>query len=635
MKKLKYRFLNILLYLFASAFVILSIFLIRCFATFGSDLFSKNTYNDTAALADLYKTYLNQSLEIDPGQLSIQPAQNNSQIYIVNYAPPETPLLFEYSFIYNDSKQVIVYRNTSEYQNLLSTNIASYSCSSYPVHNMPSLSLYTHQALPSLPFSTQDSPINYTMSSYLSTAYMDRHSPYIVERFLFDTFHMLGIPILIATPILLIITLTLFHILSRQPFADRKETTNIISLLFPRFFFWDFNLYCFLFCAVIAFLLPFLDVSMITFWLISLFCTGWALFFLMRFVRELRFHDPHIDVSSHLFFRQLLTQKNDLFLFLLFLILFCIPIVIAGYVPVRIRWIFYLLQGFLILLALSRFYSLLSLKKRIKNLADNTPEQEYPLLPWPFSSMETNLEQIQNDFMSAADERLKGERLKAELITNFSHDLKTPLTSILNYIQLLKKSLPSDPAYDDYIRVLETKSAQLRDLTENLLDLSRFSSGAEPPHMQRCDFLEIVRQANGEFSEQLEARNLSIKSHLPSDPVYVMTDGGKIWRIMENLYGNVIKYALEGTRVYVNVKEDGEQVTFTLRNISRDELTLSPDEFTERFVRGDTSRHTEGNGLGLSTVQTLTNLLGGQFYVDTQGDLFTVSIVLPTLEDEC
>lgn len=630
MKKLKYRFLNILLYLFASAFVILSIFLIRCFATFGSDLFSKNTYNDTAALADLYKTYLNQSLEIDPGQLSIQPAQNNSQIYIVNYAPPETPLLFEYSFIYNDSKQVIVYRNTSEYQNLLSTNIASYSCSSYPVHNMPSLSLYTHQALPSLPSFTQDSPINYTMSSYLSTAYMDRHSPYIVERFLFDTFHMLGIPILIATPILLIITLTLFHILSRQPFADRKETTSIISLLFPRFFFWDFNLYCFLLCAVITFLLPFLDVSMITFWLISLFCTGWALFFLMRFVRELRFHDPHIDVSSHLFFRQLLTQKNDLFLFLLFLILFCIPIVIAGYVPTRIRWIFYLLQGFLILLALSRFYSLLSLKKRIKNLADNTPEQEYPLLPWPFSSMETNLEQIQNDFMSAAD-----ERLKAELITNFSHDLKTPLTSILNYIQLLKKSLPSDPAYDDYIRVLETKSAQLRDLTENLLDLSRFSSGAEPPHMQRCDFLEIVRQANGEFSEQLEARNLSIKSHLPSDPIYVMTDGGKIWRIMENLYGNVIKYALEGTRVYVNVKEDGEQVTFTLRNISRDELTLSPDEFTERFVRGDTSRHTEGNGLGLSTVQTLTNLLSGQFYVDTQGDLFTVSIVLPTLEDEC
>ena len=387
MKKLKYRFLNILLYLFASAFVILSIFLIRCFATFGSDLFSKNTYNDTAALADLYKTYLNQSLEIDPGQLSIQPAQNNSQIYIVNYAPPETPLLIRYGFHYNDRKQLIVYSNNPDYEKLHATSVGRYYCSSmsYGQTDITALSSYIHHALPSLSLFTKeansDSFLDYTFQSYLSTAYMDRHSPYIVERFLFDTFHMLGIPILIATPILLIITLTLFHILSRQPFADRKETTNIISLLFPRFFFWDFNLYCFLFCAVIAFLLPFLDVSMITFWLISLFCTGWALFFLMRFVRELLFHDPHIDVSSHLFFRQLLTQKNDLFLFLLFLILFCIPIVIVGYVPARIRWIFYLLQGFLILLALSRFYSLLSLKKRIKNLADNTPEQEYTLLP--------------------------------------------------------------------------------------------------------------------------------------------------------------------------------------------------------------------------------------------------------------
>lgn len=226
----------------------------------------------------------------------------------------------------------------------------------------------------------------------------------------------------------------------------------------------------------------------------------------------------------------------------------------------------------------------------------------------------------------AVDKSMKDERLQADLITNVSHDIKTPLTSIINYVDLLKREDLQNERAQNYIKVLDAKSQRLKQLAEDLVEASRISSGNINLDMVRLNLVELIHQTEGEFTERFKERGLTIITRLPADTVVILADGRRIWRVLENLYQNVAKYAMEQTRVYVDLQADGEKVSFSIKNISKNPLNIAADELTERFIRGDISRSTEGSGLGLSIAQNLTTLMGGTFQIYLDGDLFKVML---------
>lgn len=226
----------------------------------------------------------------------------------------------------------------------------------------------------------------------------------------------------------------------------------------------------------------------------------------------------------------------------------------------------------------------------------------------------------------AVDASMKNERMKADLITNVSHDIKTPLTSIINYVDLLRREDIQNNRVQSYIAVLDQKSQRLKQLTEDLVEASKISSGNVTLQMERIDFVELVYQTGGEFDEKFEAQGLTAITKLPREPVVIMADGRRIWRVIENLYNNVAKYAMPHTRVYIDMKADEEYAHFSLKNISESALNINADELTERFIRGDVSRSTEGSGLGLSIAKNLTTLMGGDFEIYLDGDLFKVTV---------
>ena len=192
----------------------------------------------------------------------------------------------------------------------------------------------------------------------------------------------------------------------------------------------------------------------------------------------------------------------------------------------------------------------------------------------------------------------------------------------------MKRENIQDPKLKEYIEVLEKKSARLKNLTEDLLEASKASSGNIKMDMQRIDMVELVIQAGGEFEDKFLKRKLDLELSVPEHPVYVMADGRHLWRVLENLYNNAAKYALEGTRVYVSVEEEDNKAKFTIKNISADKLNISPEELTERFVRGDVSRNTEGSGLGLNIATSLTRLMGGELVIEIDGDLYKANVIL-------
>lgn len=230
---------------------------------------------------------------------------------------------------------------------------------------------------------------------------------------------------------------------------------------------------------------------------------------------------------------------------------------------------------------------------------------------------------------NALSEQIKSEKLKADLITNVSHDIKTPLTSIINYVELLKREEISDPKVQGYIAVLEEKSFRLKQLTEDLVEASKISSGNIEITLTKIDFKELINQTEGEFIEKFEAKNLELNTNLPEEAVRIVADGMRIWRVIENLYNNVAKYALPNTRVYVDLEVNEGMAELSIKNISAQALNISADELTERFIRGDISRSTEGSGLGLSIARSLTTLQGGTFNVYLDGDLFKVTVGFP------
>lgn len=239
---------------------------------------------------------------------------------------------------------------------------------------------------------------------------------------------------------------------------------------------------------------------------------------------------------------------------------------------------------------------------------------------------------------AAVEQSMKDERLKADLITNVSHDIKTPLTSIINFVKLLKRENIEDERIRGYIDVLDTKSQRLKQLTEDLVEASKISSGNISLQMERINFTELLHQTCGEFSDKLKERCLETVLNVPESPVYIEADPRRIWRVAENLFSNVCKYALEGTRVYLDMKQveqnGQEKAVFSMKNISAQSLNIEASELTERFIRGDISRSTEGSGLGLSIAKNLTQLQNGEFEIYLDGDLFKVIITFPVLPDE-
>ena len=233
---------------------------------------------------------------------------------------------------------------------------------------------------------------------------------------------------------------------------------------------------------------------------------------------------------------------------------------------------------------------------------------------------------------AAVEDRMRSEHFKAELITNVSHDLKTPLTSIISYVDLLKKEDIANPRAAEYIEVLDRKSQRLKKLTEDLVEASKASTGNLAVNAERLDLVQLADQALAEYQERLESRRLSIVRTLPAEPVWVRADGRHLWRVVDNLLSNCAKYSLEGTRVYAEVERFADCAELRIKNISREALNVDPDTLMERFVRGDESRTTEGSGLGLSIARSLTDLQEGSFKIDIDGDLFKATVRLPLAE---
>ena len=219
--------------------------------------------------------------------------------------------------------------------------------------------------------------------------------------------------------------------------------------------------------------------------------------------------------------------------------------------------------------------------------------------------------------------------MKSELITNVSHDLKTPLTSIINYVELIKKEEDLQPEYlKDYVKVLDNKSKRLKVLIEDLFEASKASTGNIELELVRLDLKQLLQQSIGELEDKLEEANLGLRVNLTEESTYVLADGRRLYRVFENLICNISKYSLPNTRVYIDVaKEDGKIIT-TMKNISSYELNFDPEEIMERFKRADESRNTEGSGLGLAIARDLVSLQGGNMSIDIDGDLFKVKVVM-------
>jgi signal transduction histidine kinase len=233
---------------------------------------------------------------------------------------------------------------------------------------------------------------------------------------------------------------------------------------------------------------------------------------------------------------------------------------------------------------------------------------------------------------TAVDEKLKSERFKTELITNVSHDIKTPLTSIINYVDLLKKEKLDNEIANQYIGILDSKSQRLKTLIEDLVEASKASSGAITLHMQKINFVELIKQTIGEFEDRLNERNLEVLLTMYEEPLYIYADGRSTFRILENIFSNVYKYALAGTRVYVDIMNTQDQAIVSIKNISASKLNISADELMERFVRGDLARSTEGSGLGLSIAQSLATLQEATFNIQLDGDLFKAVVIFPRIQ---
>lgn len=283
------------------------------------------------------------------------------------------------------------------------------------------------------------------------------------------------------------------------------------------------------------------------------------------------------------------------------------------------------------------------IRRRARMLAKGDLEEEVqkrscPLLP-AFRKCLQDLNRISDGMNIVVEEKMKSERFQTELITNVSHDIKTPLTSIINYLDFLsqeeKKENRNPQVVQEYMEVLDRQSVRLKKLIEDLIEASKASTGSLNIEKEPCELGIFLQQIAGEYEERLEKAQLTLNLSLPEEGIYVEADGRYLWRVVDNLLQNACKYAMTGTRIYLQLQEKAGQAIIILKNVSALELNIPAEELMERFVRGDRSRHSEGSGLGLSIAKSLTELQGGKFAIEIDGDLFKTAIVFPvSLQNE-
>ena len=343
--------------------------------------------------------------------------------------------------------------------------------------------------------------------------------------------------------------------------------------------------------------------------------------FLWRIVRSLFLGLWRIARNLPLLWKTALVMAGVFFLEMLF--------VLAGYGSVD--GIFVIMKAVELLAALYIALNLRTLQKGGEKLADGdfSSPIDTRYLIGDFKRYGQELNDVQSGLEQAVQEQMKAEHLKTELITNVSHDIKTPLTSIVNYVDLLKKEDIPSPEAREYIAVLDRQSHRLKKLTEDLVEASKASSGVLNVDLQPTDVNVLFSQIEGEYQERLAACQLTLVTQPPAPGTVIRADSRLLSRVMDNLVSNICKYALPSTRVYVVSTLSREAVTISFKNVSRDELNISPDELMERFVRGDASRHTEGSGLGLSIARSLVQLQGGRFDLAIDADLFRADITFP------
>ncbi len=271
------------------------------------------------------------------------------------------------------------------------------------------------------------------------------------------------------------------------------------------------------------------------------------------------------------------------------------------------------------------------LQKGAQRIADGALDYQIDTrhMFWEIKKHGEYLNDIGNGINSAVNERMKSEHFKTELITNVSHDIKTPLTSIINYVDLLRKEEIDNPNVKEYLEVLHRQSARLKKLIEDLMEASKASTGNLSVVMEKCDAGVMLVQTVGEFEEKLMANQIELQVKKPENGIYIQADNRHLWRVFDNLMNNICKYAQPMTRAYVNLEQDGQKAVITFRNISRYQLNISSEELMERFVRGDSSRNTEGSGLGISIAKSLTELMNGRFELIVDGDLFKAVLSFP------
>lgn len=306
-------------------------------------------------------------------------------------------------------------------------------------------------------------------------------------------------------------------------------------------------------------------------------------------------------------------------------------ILVTAYAPEAELSIWFLYRAATLAIILFGIVQANKLKEGAKKLADGDLQEKIDTqkMFWEFKKHGETLNSIGDGMSLAVEKRMQSEHFRTELITNVSHDIKTPLTSIINYVDLLQKEDISNEKAKEYLEVLSRQSARLKKLTEDLIEASKASTGSMSVQMEKLELGVFLTQTVGEFEERLQAAGLHVVMRKPETEILVDADGRHLWRVVENLVQNICKYAQPETRVYIDLDEKEKEAVISFKNISRYELNISGEELMERFVRGDASRHTEGSGLGLSIAGSLMELMRGKLEIVVDGDLFKVVLHFP------
>ncbi len=312
-------------------------------------------------------------------------------------------------------------------------------------------------------------------------------------------------------------------------------------------------------------------------------------------------------------------------IFFIFILNFCSYPYSTGFIFYSISTILFYL--FIYKLLSHKFNYIDSIAINIKNIENGDLNYKLDVIGNDeMSALATSINNITNGLETALENQVKSEKMKSELLTNVSHDLKTPLTSIVNYVDILKNNDLDKDTMKDYINILDKKSKRLKTLIEDIFEASKINSGDIELDFEKTDIKELLIQSIVELEDKIDESSLDFIIETPDDSVFTFIDGKKTWRVFENLIGNILKYSLSNTRVYIDMFDEDDKVIIVFKNISNHKLNIKPQDLIERFRRGDVSRNTDGSGLGLSIAQSIVDLQHGDMKIDIDGDLFKATL---------